>query len=184
MKNLGVAVGIAEFQSIAEGIAGLDHAVKNNDIRLLRAEMICPGGYLLVFGGRYAEVYGAVHMLRAKHLPVLRDSVVIGNLSNGILERQPEGANTDALGIIETLDAASAVYAADEAVKTSGVWVRELRLANGIGGKGVVILCGGIAEAAAAVEKASLLCRARNKFIAGTVVTNPHEQTCKTLFGT
>ena len=129
-------------------------------------------------------MYGAVHMLRGKYLPALRKSIVIGNLSNGILNHQPAERKTDALGILETRDAASAVYAADEAAKTSDVWVRELRLANGIGGKGVVILCGGIAEITAAIEKASLLCRTRNGFVAGTIITNPHEQTYKTLFGT
>ena len=66
MKNSGTAVGIVEFLGIAEGIKSLDYAVKNSDIHLLRASMICPGGYLLVFGGRYADVYSAVRMLRAK----------------------------------------------------------------------------------------------------------------------
>ena len=175
MKNSGTAVGIVEFLGIAEGIKSLDYAVKNSDIHLLRAGMICPGGYLLVFGGRYADVYSAVRMLRAKYFPGLQNSLMIGNLSSGILESPSIGESTDALGIIETRDAASAVYAADEAVKTSGVWVRELRLANGIGG---------IAEIIAATEKASLLCRKRNRLVASTVVTNPHEQTCKTLFET
>ena len=184
MKNSGTAVGIVEFLGIAEGIKSLDYAVKNSDIHLLRAGLICPGGYLLVFAGRYADVYSAVRMLRAKYFPGLQNSLMIGNLSSGILESPSIGESTDALGIIETRDAASAVYAADEAVKTSGVWVRELRLANGIGGKGVVILCGGIAEIIAATEKASLLCRKRTRLVASTVVTNPHEQTCKTLFET
>ncbi len=47
-KNSGTAVGIVEFLGIAEGIKSLDYAVKNSDIHLLRAGMICPGGYLLV----------------------------------------------------------------------------------------------------------------------------------------
>lgn len=183
MKGFGIAIGIVEFYEIAIAIAGLDCAVKNNSIQILNAEMICPGGYLIIFGGKYAEVYGAVRILRDKYSAVIKESILIGNLSEGILNWKQCQERAEALGIIETKDAASIVYAADEAIKTSNISVKEMRLARGIGGKGIVVLDGEIAETIVAVEKAANLCRCRGVLVSSAVVTNPHEQTYKALFG-
>ncbi|WP_010253112.1 BMC domain-containing protein [Treponema primitia] len=182
MKETAVAIGIAEFRTIASGVAGMDCAVKNNDIILLRAEMICPGGYLILFVGRYAAVYSAVDLLRRNYLLSMTGSVVIGNLSEGVLEILSPGKSAEAVGIIETADTVSAIYAADEAVKTSDVWIEDLRLANGIGGKGIVFIAGGIAEVDAALQKATALCKERQSLIDSAVITNPHDLTCEKLF--
>lgn len=176
------AVGVVEFRTVAAGLCGTDHAVKNNDIVLMHAETICPGGYLLMFGGGYAPVAGAVNALKARYFTQIREAVVIGNLSAGITERPaPTQARVEAIGVIETTDTVSAVYAADEAAKTAGVRIERIRLANGLGGKGIVLLSGGVGETQAAVARAAFTCRAKNRLIAEEVITNPHEATRKAL---
>jgi microcompartment protein CcmL/EutN len=71
------------------------------------------------------------------------------------------------VGVLETLTAASAIVAADAAAKAAAITLRDLRLANGIGGKGVVVLSGALPDVQAAVaggraeaERRGLLSRA------------------------
>lgn len=183
MKSLQIAVGLVEFSKIASGIAGMDNAVKNNDVKLITADMVCPGKLLLVFGGKHAAVYEAVKQLESKYAEDMVHRKVIGNLSSGILDAAEEkNGCTEAVGIIELADAAGAIAAADEAVKTANVAVGKLRLANGVGGKGVVILTGGVSEVSAAVASAARTARALNKLIAEAVITNPDATTVERLY--
>jgi microcompartment protein CcmL/EutN len=59
---------------------------------------------------------------------------------------------TDALGIVETTMVAAAIHAADAGVKGAEVQLVEVRLADGLGGKGIVLFSGLVADVEAAVE--------------------------------
>jgi microcompartment protein CcmL/EutN len=61
-------------------------------------------------------------------------------------------SDADAVGVLETLTAASAIVAADVAAKAAGIVLRDVRLANGIGGKGVVVLTGSLSDVQAAID--------------------------------
>jgi microcompartment protein CcmL/EutN len=59
---------------------------------------------------------------------------------------------TDALGVIETSTVAAAIHAADAGIKGAEVRLLEVRLADGLGGKGIVLFSGLVADVEAAVE--------------------------------
>jgi microcompartment protein CcmL/EutN len=59
---------------------------------------------------------------------------------------------TDALGIVETATVAAAIHAADAGIKGAAVRLVEVRLADGLGGKGIVLFSGLVADVEAAVE--------------------------------
>ena len=59
---------------------------------------------------------------------------------------------TDALGVIETTTVAAAIHAADAGIKGAEVQLVEVRLADGLGGKGIVLFSGLVADVEAAVE--------------------------------
>jgi microcompartment protein CcmL/EutN len=84
----------------------------------------------------------------------------------GLVTRSEE----DALGIIETLTAASAIVAADLAVKAASVTLRDLRLANGIGGKGVITLSGTVSDVQAGVEAGRALALKRGLLARSVVI--------------
>ena len=63
--------------------------------------------------------------------------------------------NQDALGIIETSNVPSAILAADKGIKNAQVTLFEVRLADGLHGKGLVIFGGLNADVEAAVDIAS-----------------------------
>jgi microcompartment protein CcmL/EutN len=58
----------------------------------------------------------------------------------------------DALGIVETTTVAAAIHAADAGIKGATVRLVEVRLADGLGGKGIVLFSGLVADVEAAVE--------------------------------
>ena len=64
--------------------------------------------------------------------------------------RTPDAA--DALGVIETTTVAAAILAADAGIKGAKVRLVEVRLADGLGGKGIVLFSGLVSNVEAAVE--------------------------------
>ena len=90
-----------------------------------------------------------------------------------LLGGQPE-ARHGALGTIETFSVASAILAADTAVKAADVDILELRTARGMGGKGVVMLTGEVADVTAAVEAGSRYAAEQGLLVGSSVLGAPH----------
>lgn len=165
-----VAIAAIETSSIAQGMVTADAMVKHAEVDLLEATVLSPGRYWIVVGGVVATVRAA----HARGLEVaadtLLDQLFIPQLEPGVLRalRGLAGASDDdAVGVLETLTAASAIVAADTAAKAAAITLRDVRLANGIGGKGVVVLSGALSDVQAAVasgraeaERRGLLARA------------------------
>jgi microcompartment protein CcmL/EutN len=150
-----VAIAALETSSIAQGMVTADAMVKQADVEVLEASVLSPGRYWIVVGGDVATV-------RASHRrgvevagDTLLDQLFIPQLHDGVLPAlrgTVPASDDDAVGVLETLTAASAIVAADAAAKTAGIVLRDVRLANGIGGKGIVVLSGSVSEVQAAIE--------------------------------
>ena len=78
--------------------------------------------------------------------------------------------------MIETLSAASAIVAADRAAKAANVTVRDLRLANGIGGKGTVFVTGDVSDVQAAVEAGRAEAQRQGLLVRAVVIPRLHPQ--------
>lgn len=150
------SIAILEFDSIAHGIAAGDAMAKRSPLEVLRAGTIHPGRYLVLAGGGTAEVEEAIDagsaaaggtLLGCTFLPDVHPDVVAA--MGGA--RQEGG---EALGVIETRTVTSVVQAADAGIKNANVVLRELRLADELGGKGYVLFGGTLTEVEAAVEYA------------------------------
>ncbi|MEX2548980.1 MAG: BMC domain-containing protein [Nitriliruptoraceae bacterium] len=150
------SIAILEFDSIAHGIAAGDAMAKRSPLEVLRAGTIHPGRYLVLAGGGTAEVEEAIDagsaaaggaLLGCTFLPDVHPDVVAA--MGGA--RQEGG---EALGVIETRTVTSVVQAADAGIKNADVVLRELRLADELGGKGYVLFGGTLTEVEAAVEYA------------------------------
>jgi len=150
-----VAIAAVETSSIAQGVVAADAMLKTAEVGLLQAATLSPGRYWVLIGGEVATVRAAHRRGVEVAADALLDQLFIPQLHEGVLPALrgtvPLGAD-DALGILETLTAASAIVAADAAVKAANVTVRDVRLANGIGGKGVVSLSGTVSAVQAAVD--------------------------------
>ena len=149
------ALALLDFSSIASGIEAADAMVKRAQIDTIKAGTVQPGRYLVLIGGTVADVQESLAAGREVGGAALLDHVFLPQVHPSVVEaigggRVPEA--TDALGIVETTTVSAAIHAADAGLKGADVRLVEVRLADGLGGKGVVLYSGRVADVEAAVE--------------------------------
>ena len=83
--------------------------------------------------------------------------------------------------MVETFTAASAILAADAAVKAAMVSLIEVRLARGMGGKCFVTMTGEVADVQAAVDAGAKLAAETGVLINKEVIANPHPELWETI---
>jgi len=170
------AVGMIEFTSIAVGMDAADRMVKTADITPLFFKTICPGKYIAGICGDVAAVDASVRSGLEVGETSVADWFVIPNIQKDVLAAiagcQPI-REQGALGIIETFSVASAIVAADAAVKAADVVVMDVRTALGLGGKGYVLLMGDVAAVRAAVDAGSNHAAHAGLLVAGRVIPRP-----------
>ena len=181
-----VAIGAIETSSIAQGTVVGDAMVKQAEVTLLRASPLSPGKYWVLIGGDVGPVRASFRRGVEVAGETLLDSLFIPNIHEGVLQAlagTTPPVDHDALGVIETMTAAATIVAADQAAKAADVLLRDLRLANGIGGKGVLFLSGtvGNVEAAVAAGRADAL--KRGLLARSVVVPRLHAQMKERVFG-
>ena len=148
------ALALVEFSSIAAGIQAADAMVKRAPIDVIKAGTVHPGKYLVLIGGQVADVEESLAAGRQVGGEAVVDFVYLPQVHPEVVEaigggRAPEV--TDALGVVETTTVAAAIHAADAGIKGAEVRLVEVRLADGLGGKGIVLFSGLVADVEAAV---------------------------------
>ncbi|HEY6032183.1 MAG TPA: BMC domain-containing protein, partial [Gaiellaceae bacterium] len=143
------AVCLLEFSSIAKGIEAGDAMAKRAPLQVIRAGTVHPGKYLVLVGGLTADVEEAMEAGRAVAGSALVDVVFLPDVHPDVVAsiggaRAQDGG--EALGVIETPTVAATIDAADAGVKGARVTIRDLRLADDLGGKGYVLFGGEVAE--------------------------------------
>jgi microcompartment protein CcmL/EutN len=155
MSKIEPALALLEFSSIATGVHAADAMVKRAPIGIIRTGTVQPGKYLVLIGGEVADVEESLSAGRDMagedavdyvYLPQVHQDVV-GAIGGS---RVPE--QEDALGIIETSTVAASIHAADAGLKGADVRLLEIRLADGLGGKGIVFFSGLVHDVEAAIE--------------------------------
>ncbi len=149
------SLALIDFTSIAVGIEAADAMVKRAQIDVIRAGTVQPGRYLVLIGGPVADVQESLSVGREVGGDAVLDHVFLPHVHPEVVEamgggRMPEVS--DALGIVETATVAAAIHAADAGIKGAEVRLVEVRLADGLGGKGIVLYAGTVADVQAAVE--------------------------------
>lgn len=128
--------------------------VKKAPIATIKSGTVQPGKYLVLIAGDEASVeeslaagveIGGETLLDTVFLPQVHSSVVDA-LAGG--RELPE---VDALGVIETTSVPATLQAADAGVKGAEVVLLEVRMADGLGGKGICLFSGAVADVEAAV---------------------------------
>jgi microcompartment protein CcmL/EutN len=165
------AIGLLEFDSVAAGIRAGDAMVKRGPVAELIAGTVHPGKYLVLVGGDVADVEEALSAGRDAGGASIVDEVFLRDIHPDVLEavrgaRVP-GAG-EAIGVIETTTVASTIEASDAAVKGAAVYLMEINLADGLGGKGYALFCGTVSDVEAAV--AIGVSRIPAGFLVGSVV--------------
>jgi microcompartment protein CcmL/EutN len=152
------ALALLEFDSIAIGILAGDAMVKRAPIAMIRSGTVQPGHYLVLVAGDVASVGESVEAGRLVGQAALRDLIFLPNVHPGVVagltgSRAPSAG--EALGIVETKSVATAIAAADAGLKEAAVRLWQLRLADGLGGKGLALFSGIVTDVEAAVSRAA-----------------------------
>ncbi len=149
------ALALLEFSSIAAGVFAGDAMVKRAELDVIHAGTVQPGRYLILIGGSVAEVEEALKAGQENALDSLIDHIFLPGVHPDVVQAISGGRITeinDALGIIETHTVPAAILAADKGVKGAQVSLIEVRLADGLGGKGLVFFSGLVSDIEAAIE--------------------------------
>ncbi len=148
------ALALVDFSSIASGIEAADAMIKRAPIDTIRTGTIQPGRYLVLIGGAVADVEESLTAGQEVGGSSILDHVFLPSVHPGVVEAIAGGRvpdRQDALGIVETSTAAAAIQAADAGLKSAHVRLVEIRLADGLGGKGIVFYSGELADVEVAV---------------------------------
>ena len=148
------ALALLEFDSIAAGILAGDAMVKTAPVARIVAGTVHPGRYLVLVSGDVAPVQEALRAGLAAGSGAVLDHVDLPGVHPDVpasiaAARRPDPI--EALGIVETGSVAAAIQAADAGLKGAQVTLLELRLADGLGGKGLAFFSGSISDVETAV---------------------------------
>ena len=169
--SAGPALGILELSSIARGVVVADAAMKQAPSLLLMSRPVSSGKHLVMMCGPVAEVEESMraardragdHLVDSLELPQAHDQIwpMLDNATAGnwqvlgVAGGPAEPAGDDAVAIVETATVCAVIEAADAAVKTAEVVVRDARLAVGIAGKSFFTMTGELHDIEAAVDAA------------------------------
>ena len=153
--NTKNALGMLEIVSIPKGIETGDAMLKAAEVTLIEANPVCAGKYIIVVTGEVAAVRASLDAGIECCGMKLIDQLMIPNIHPQV----PKAINMcndyevlKAVGSVEFLSLCATVLAADAAVKTAEVWLLEIRLARGLGGKGFFTMTGETSDVEAAVS--------------------------------
>ncbi len=178
------AVALLEFNSIAAGIEAGDAMVKRAPVQTIQTGTVQPGHYLVLVAGDVASVEEAFAAGRQTGQASLRDTLFLPNVHPDVvaaLRGRRQAAQSDALGVIETRSVATAILAADAGVKGAEVSLLHLRLADGLGGKGLVYFQGLVADVETAVSLSAAA--AHNHLLRQMIIPQLHAEMWENVNG-
>ena len=178
------ALALIEFDSIAAGIEAGDAMAKKAPIARLVAGTVHNGKYLVLISGEVADVEESLAAGLAVGASAVLDHVYLPGVHPHVVDAIAAGRRpqpVEALGVIETRTVAAAIAAADAGIKGAEVNLLEVRLADGLGGHGLVFFDGLVADVEAAVEIGTGAIAGASALIHAVVIPQLHAEMAANL---
>ncbi len=178
------ALSLIEFGSIAAGIQAADAMVKRAPIDVIQAGTVQPGKYLVLVGGLTADVEESLAAGREVGRDAILDIVFLPQVHPAVVAALQGGRSpevSEALGVLETTSVAAAIRAADAGIKGAQVELVEVRLADGLGGKGIVLYSGLVADVEIAVSLGVESLESPDQLLRQVVIPQLHEEMWENL---
>ncbi len=173
------ALGMIEFKSVAKGIKATDDMVKKAPVKVLSTNPICPGKYMVIIGGEVADVDESLKAGIASGSDMIINDIFLPHVHQDVIPAitgTTKIENFGSLGIIETFSVSACVEAADIAAKATGIKLVEIRLANGLGGKGYFVMTGEQHEVESSLERAKEYIRSTGMLAGCEIIESPDVQ--------
>ena len=178
------ALALIEFDSIAAGILAGDTMVKKAPVARIVAGTVHPGKFLVLVTGDVAPVQEALAAGLTAGSSAVLDHVFLPGVHPDVpaaiaAARQPQ--IDEALGIVETSSVAAAIQAADAGLKAADVTLLELRLADGMGGKGLLFFAGKVTDVEAALDSGCAAIENSGYLVNAVVIPQLHPEMAANL---
>lgn len=175
------AIGAIELSSIGIGYFVEDEMLKMASVDLLIARTICSGKYLIIVGGSVSDVETAVRGGLDRAGEAVIDHLMIPNVHESVFAALGQSVVLDetltgALGVIETFSGTSVLAAADAAAKAARITLFRIHVAMALGGKGLLLMTGSVADVRAGVHAAAEQARQRGLLVSEVVIPRPSRE--------
>ncbi len=143
------ALAVLEFDSVAAGITAADTLVKRSPIALLKVGTVHPGHYLILMAGTVAAVEEAHVAAVSTGAEWMTAQVLLADIDPQVYDAVlgvRHAPVADTLGVIETRSVPDLLLAADAMKKSTMIEIVELRLADDLGGRALLVLSGEMAD--------------------------------------
>lgn len=186
MTLIQPALALIEFDSIAAGIEAGDAMAKKAPVAHIIAGTVHRGKYLVLVAGAVADVEESYRAGLIVGAGAVVDSVLLPGVHPDVVDAvstQRPPKPVDALGVIETRTVAAAIAAADAGVKGAEVHLVEVRLADGLGGRGLVLFSGLVHDVEAAVRIGTDIISGASSLLHAVVIPQLHPDMASNLLG-
>jgi microcompartment protein CcmL/EutN len=175
----GPALGMIELKSVARGIKVTDAICKKAPVDIIQTSAICPGKYMILFSGEVADVEESFKEAELIGRDLLVNQIILPQLHHDIvpaISGTTKVAEFKSVGVIEAFSVSSCVIAADMAAKACDVKMVDIRLANGLGGKGYFVMTGELYDIEEALKVATDHIREEGMLAGSEIIQNPHPE--------
>jgi microcompartment protein CcmL/EutN len=176
------SIGFLETSSLAKGVEAADAMLKRAAVELLMTLAVPRGKLLVMIEGLLADVESSMQAGLETAGGTVLDHFVIQNVHPQLppaIKGKVPVESVEAVGMIETKEVASAIYAADAAAKAASVSLIEAR--NQPGAKGLVVLTGEVGAVRAAVAAGVATIKKEGMLVAEVVIPFAHVALRKSL---
>jgi microcompartment protein CcmL/EutN len=179
-------VALLELGSVARGVETADAVLWEARVELLCATPVQPGKYVVLFTGAVDDCRSALARGCELAGSELIDQLLLPQVHSQVLTalRRQGGViagELDAVGVFETRTVASAVSAADVALKAATVDLIDLRIANGLHGQSFLVLTGEVSDVRSAVLAGADCARQAGHLLQQVVIARPHPELVRHL---
>lgn len=182
----GNAIGIIELSSLFKGFEVQDAILKMTKIEKLLSRTICSGKYIILVRGEIGDVESCIEQAKETGGFAIVNALMIPNVDENIFPAIAgttvlDSPEVDGLAVIETFSVASAIKAADFALKEAEIKLLRIHIAMAIGGKGLVVMTGNIDALRSALRPATEFLKEEGLMAGATLITQPHQDVLKDL---
>lgn len=177
-------ITVVEFKSISRGLIVTDAMLKAANVSLVLGTTLCPGKYLTIVEGDVAAVQKAQDTADRLGGRQVLSSFVVSGINDeviGAISGNAAKPLKDSIGIIESIQMANLINAADISLDSAEVEIVELRLGKGCGVNSFYIITGDLASVTEACRNAVSFLSERGALLAFRVIANPDKDLLRWL---
>lgn len=173
------SIAVIELKSVARGIFTGDAMLKHSPVSMTRSGSVHNGKYLILIGGSVASVEEAYRNGLSAGGDSISDSLFLPDIHisvfNAVFGKRGK-CSGDSIATIETRSVPSVIKAADSGIKGADVEIVEIRMADDLGGKGLVIFTGKLEEIEAAVKISRNILEEKGIVFDTSVIPRPQKE--------